>query len=56
MSHEIEERGLLAEALSTKSGIKVDIGVPQRGERKDLVDHALANARERVGDAVGFAD
>ena len=49
LSHEIEERALLAEALSTKSGIKVEISVPQRGERKDLVDHALANAREALG-------
>jgi excinuclease ABC subunit C len=48
ISHEIEERALLAEALSTKSGHKVEISVPQRGEKKDLVDHALANAREAL--------
>ncbi len=48
ISHEIEERALLAEALSTKSGSKVEVSVPQRGEKKDLVDHALANAREAL--------
>src|SRR6266571_2131191 len=48
ISHEIEERALLAEALSTKSGYKVEVSVPQRGEKKDLVDHALANAREAL--------
>jgi excinuclease ABC subunit C len=48
ISHAIEERALLAEALSTKSGHKVDVSVPQRGEKKDLVDHALANAREAL--------
>ena len=48
ISHAIEERELLAEALSTKSGHKVDVSVPQRGEKKDLVDHALANAREAL--------
>jgi excinuclease ABC subunit C len=48
ISHEIEERALLAEALSTKSGHKVEVNVPQRGEKKDLVDHALANAREAL--------
>jgi excinuclease ABC subunit C len=48
VSHEIEERALLAEALSTKSGHKVEVSVPQRGERKELVDHALANAREAL--------
>jgi excinuclease ABC subunit C len=48
ISHEIEERALLAEALSTKSGYKVEINVPQRGEKRELVDHALANAREAL--------
>jgi excinuclease ABC subunit C len=48
ISEEIGERSLLAEALSTRSGYKVEIAVPQRGERKELVDHALANAREAL--------
>src|SRR5206468_1088050 len=43
-----EERALLAEALSTKSGYKVEVGVPRRGEKKDLVEHALANARDAL--------
>src|SRR6266567_516182 len=49
LSHEIEDRALLAEALCVKSGHKVDVSVPQRGEKKDLVDHAMANAREALG-------
>ncbi len=49
ISHEIEDRALLAEALCTKSGHKVEVSVPQRGEKKDLVEHALANAREALG-------
>src|SRR5947208_13078341 len=48
LSHDIPERELLAEALSTKSGRKVEVSVPQRGEKKELVDHALANAREAL--------
>src|SRR5207244_4250349 len=36
ISHEIEERALLAEALSTKSGYKVEVAVPQRGEKREL--------------------
>lgn len=48
VSHAFEERALLAAALSTKSGRKVEVGVPQRGERKELVQHALANAREAL--------
>ena len=48
VSHEIEERVLLAEAMSTKSGYKVEVSAPQRGEKRDLVDHALANARDAL--------
>ncbi|HMK79603.1 MAG TPA: excinuclease ABC subunit UvrC, partial [Xanthobacteraceae bacterium] len=49
LSHEIEDRALLAEALTVKSGHKVEVTLPQRGEKKELVDHALANAREALG-------
>ena len=49
ISHAIEDAGLLAEALSTKSGRKIEVLLPQRGEKKDLVEHALANAREALG-------
>src|SRR6266566_5040739 len=49
ISHEIEERELIAEALTIKSGRKVEVAVPKRGEKKDLVGHALANAREALG-------
>ena len=48
VSHDFDERALLAAALTTKSGRKVEVGVPQRGERKELVLHALANAREAL--------
>ncbi len=48
VSHDFEERELLAEALCTKIDRKVEVSVPQRGERKDLVQHALANAREAL--------
>ena len=49
ISHDIEDRALLAEALSTKSGHRIEVAVPQRGEKKDLIEHALANAREALG-------
>ncbi|HTQ83540.1 MAG TPA: excinuclease ABC subunit UvrC, partial [Pseudolabrys sp.] len=48
VSHEFDERALLAEALGTKVERKVEIAVPQRGERKELVAHAAANAREAL--------
>jgi len=49
ISHDIADRELLAEALCTKTGHKIEIAVAQRGEKKDLVEHALANAREALG-------
>jgi len=49
LSHAIEECALLAEALSIKSGRKIEILAPRRGEKKELVNHALANAREALG-------
>ena len=49
LSHVVDEQELLAEALSTRAGRKVSISVPQRGEKKDLTDHALQNAREALG-------
>jgi excinuclease ABC subunit C len=48
VSHDFEERALLGEALTTKAGRKVEVSVPRRGERKELVTHALANAREAL--------
>jgi excinuclease ABC subunit C len=49
LSHEIEECQLLADALSVKVGHKVEVSVPKRGEKKELVAHALTNAREALG-------
>jgi len=49
LSHGVEDQELLAEALSTRAGRKVAISVPQRGEKKDLTDNALQNAREALG-------
>ena len=48
VSHDFAERDLLCEALTAKSERKVEVAVPQRGERKELVAHALANAREAL--------
>jgi excinuclease ABC subunit C len=49
LSHPVEEQDLLAEAFCTRAGHKVEILVPQRGEKRALVDHALANAQEALG-------
>ena len=49
ISHDVANRLLLAEALSTKAGRKVEIRVPARGTKSSLVEHALTNAREALG-------
>jgi excinuclease ABC subunit C len=49
LSHAIEEAELLANALSVKAGHRVEVTVPRRGEKKDLIAHALTNAREALG-------
>ncbi|HAC49125.1 MAG TPA: excinuclease ABC subunit C, partial [Sulfitobacter sp.] len=48
LSNEIENLDLMAEALSGKIGRKVELLVPQRGEKAELVDGALRNARESL--------
>ena len=48
LSHEIETRDVLERALCERFGHKIEIAVPQRGEKKDLVDHAAQNARETL--------
>lgn len=48
LSHGLEDQELMAEALGEKAGRKVEISVPQRGEKAELVGHALRNARESL--------
>jgi excinuclease ABC subunit C len=49
LSHEIEDAELMGAALSSKSEAKVEIHAPQRGERRQLIEYALRNAREALG-------
>jgi excinuclease ABC subunit C len=49
LSHEIEESALLADALAVKAAYKVEVSTPKRGEKKELIAHALTNAREALG-------
>ncbi len=47
-SIEPDERALLAEALSAKTGRAVELATPRRGEKRDLADHAARNAHEAL--------
>jgi excinuclease ABC subunit C len=49
VSHDIEDREVLEKALSERMDHRIEVAVPQRGERKDLVEHAAQNARETLG-------
>jgi len=49
LSHVVPNQVLLEEAFAPIAGRKVEIAVPQRGEKRQLVEHALTNAREALG-------
>jgi len=48
LSHELENADLVAAALGERAGRKVELAVPQRGEKAELVENALRNARESL--------
>ncbi|MEO0702317.1 MAG: excinuclease ABC subunit UvrC [Pseudomonadota bacterium] len=48
LSHGIEDQELLEEALSESAGRKVEILIPQRGEKAELIANAERNARESL--------
>lgn len=48
LSHDVENRALLAEALTERAGFSVEVAVPQRGEKRDLVEGAAANGKQAL--------
>ena len=48
LSHEVASRESLCQVLSARAGHRIAIGAPRRGEKKELVDNALRNAREAL--------
>src|ERR1700744_4803829 len=48
VNHDLPEQDLIAEALSLKANRKVEIALPQRGEKRAVVQHAETNAREAL--------
>ncbi|WP_174502693.1 excinuclease ABC subunit UvrC [Acidiphilium sp. C61] len=48
LSTAVTQAALLRDALSLKAGHKVEMAVPQRGEKRQVVDHAATNAREAL--------
>jgi excinuclease ABC subunit C len=48
LSHDVASRESLCQILSARAGHRIAIGAPRRGEKKELVDNALRNAREAL--------
>ncbi|MGN6149100.1 MAG: excinuclease ABC subunit UvrC [Rhizomicrobium sp.] len=48
LSEEIANRELIEEALAVRAEHKVEIAVPQRGEKREIVEMAMQNAREQL--------
>ncbi len=48
-SEELAGAGLLAEALALRAGHRVEISTPQRGEKREIMERAMTNAREQLG-------
>ncbi len=48
VSHKIENDDLIAEALTLHAGHKVELAWPQRGTKRDVVEHAINNARDAL--------
>ncbi len=48
LSHPVDNPDLVAEALAARAGRRVELAVPQRGEKAELVENAVRNARESL--------
>jgi len=48
-SEELPNCELVAEALALRAGHRVEISTPQRGEKREIMERALTNAREQLG-------
>ena len=48
LSHAVEDEDLVVQALSDRAGRKVELAVPLRGEKAELVENATRNARESL--------
>ena len=58
-NHDLPEADLIADALASKAGRRVELANPKRGEKCQVVKHAETNAREalerRLAEATGQA-
>ena len=47
-SHDVEGRDLVEQALGVRADRRVDVRAPRRGAKRQLVEHAVANARDAL--------
>ncbi len=48
LSHPVENEDLVINLLSERAGRRVELAIPQRGEKAELVENAARNARESL--------
>jgi len=48
LSHPVDNPDLVAEALAIRAARKVELAIPKRGEKAELVENATRNARESL--------
>jgi excinuclease ABC subunit C len=48
LSHAVDNEDLVVQALAERAGRRVEVIVPQRGEKAELVENAARNARESL--------
>ncbi len=48
LSHDVASRESLCQVLRARAGHRIGVGAPRRGEKKELTDNALRNAREAL--------
>ena len=48
MSSRINEKEIIQNLLASQNKIKVKILTPSRGEKKEIIDHAIENSRDAL--------
>ncbi len=56
LNFELPEAQLLTEALTERAGAKVELSIPKRGQRRELVEQAERNAKEALERHITAAD
>lgn len=56
LNHDIEDRDLIEDALSTHHDCKINIEIPKLGLKAELIEHAVQNAADAIDRKVSASD